>query len=89
VPLGLAVDLHGNLYIADSGNNRVRKVDVAGTITTVAGNGIRGYAGDGGPAAKAELAGPTGVAVDGADNLYIADFLNNRIRVVALEQRTR
>jgi DNA-binding CsgD family transcriptional regulator/sugar lactone lactonase YvrE len=89
VPLGLAVDLRGNLYIADSGNNRVRKVDVAGTITTVAGNGIAGFAGDGGPAAAAELAAPTAVAVDAADNLYIADFLNNRIRVVALDQGTR
>jgi len=89
VPLGLAVDLRGNLYIADSGNNRVRKVDVAGTITTVAGNGIRGYAGDGGPAAKAELAAPTGVAVDRSDNLYVADFLNNRIRVIALEPPMR
>jgi sugar lactone lactonase YvrE len=89
VPLGLAVDLHGNLYIADSGNDRIRKVDVAGTITTVVGNGIRGFAGDGGPAAAAELAAPTAIAVDAADNLYIADFLNNRIRLVALEQRNR
>jgi DNA-binding CsgD family transcriptional regulator/sugar lactone lactonase YvrE len=89
VPLGLAVDLRGNLYIADSGNNRVRKVDIAGTITTVAGNGIRGFAGDGGPAAAAELAAPTAIAVDAGDDLYIADFLNNRIRLVSLEQATR
>lgn len=89
VPLGLTVDLRGNLYIADSGNNRVRKVDLAGIITTVAGNGIRGYSGDAGPAARAELAAPTALAVDADDNLYIADFLNNRIRVVALQSGAR
>lgn len=89
VPLGLALDLNGNLYVADSGNNRVRKVDQADVITTVAGTGVRGFGGDGGPAAKAELAAPSALAVDAADNLYIADFLNNRIRVVALGQRSR
>jgi DNA-binding CsgD family transcriptional regulator/DNA-binding beta-propeller fold protein YncE len=86
VPLGLALDSGGNLYIADSGNNRVRKLDLARVITTVAGTGSRGFAGDGGAAAQAELAAPVALAVDAADNLFIADFLNNRIRVVALRQ---
>jgi sugar lactone lactonase YvrE len=84
VPLGLALDLRDNLYIADSGNDRVRKMDARGRITTVAGNGTRGYGGDGGSAAGAELAQPVAVAVDASNNLYIVDSLNNRIRVVAL-----
>jgi DNA-binding CsgD family transcriptional regulator/sugar lactone lactonase YvrE len=86
VPLGLAVDSRGDVYFADSGNNRIRMLDLADVITTVAGNGVRGYRGDGGPAAQAELAAPSAVAVDATGNLYIADFLNNRIRVVALRQ---
>jgi DNA-binding CsgD family transcriptional regulator len=84
VPLGLAVDSRDNLYIADSGNERIRKLDFAGDITTVAGDGARGYTGDGGSAARAELARPVAVAVDASSNLYIVDSLNNRIRVVAL-----
>lgn len=84
VPLGLALDSRGNLYFADSGNDRVREVDAAGHITTVAGNGTSGYSGDGGSAAGAELAQPVAVAVDTSNNLYIVDSLNNRIRVVAL-----
>ena len=85
-PNGVAVDGSGNLYIADSGNDRIRKVDSTGTITTVAGIGEdvsdSGYSGDGGPAVKAQLAGPVGVAVDGSGNLYIADRGNRRIRKV-------
>ena len=72
----------GNLYIADVNNNRIRKVDTAGVITTVAGNGTEGYSGDGGAAVAAQLFSPWGVAVDGAGNLYIADVNNNRIRKV-------
>jgi sugar lactone lactonase YvrE len=86
VPLGIALDSHDNLYIADSNNDRVRKVDLAGHITTVVGTGIRGYSGDGGSAARAEIAQPVAVAIDVADNLYIVDSLNNRIRVVALDK---
>jgi sugar lactone lactonase YvrE len=84
-PGGLAVDYAGNVYIADSGNARIRKVAVNGTISTVAGTGAFGYSGDGGPATGAELNDPTGVAVDWVGNLYIADCINNRIRKVAAE----
>ena len=82
LPIGVAVDSSGNLYIADFGNSRVRKVSASGAITTVAGSGSFGYSGDGGPAAKAQLNGPQGVAVDTAGNLYIADTENNLIREV-------
>ena len=80
-PAGVAVDSAGNLYIADYWNNRVRKVS-GGTITTVAGNGVEGFSGDGGPATSASLASPARVAVDSAGNLYIADYGNYRIREV-------
>jgi enoyl-[acyl-carrier-protein] reductase (NADH) len=78
----VAVDSGGNLYIADFGNNRVRKVS-GGNITTVAGNGIGGFSGDGGLATTAELSAPFGVTVDPAGNLYIADFGNRRVRKVS------
>ena len=81
-PYSVAVDAAGNLYLADAGDNMIQKMAANGTITTVAGTGGNGYSGDGGPAAKAQLSEPTGVAV-GAGNLYITDFLNNVIRRVA------
>jgi sugar lactone lactonase YvrE len=81
-PSGVALDAAGNLYIADAGNNVVRKVS-NGTITTVAGNASYGYTGDGGPATGAQLNYPSGVAVDGAGNLYIADSDNNAVRKVS------
>ena len=81
-PVGVAVDGADNVYIADLGNDRIRKVDATGTITTIAGTGERGFSGDGGPATEAQLNFPVGVAVDGADNVYIADFGNDRIRKV-------
>lgn len=81
-PVGLAFDSSGNLFIGDSANNRVRKV-AAGTITTAAGNGTAGYAGDGGPASSAEFSQPDGVALDSAGNLYVADKINSVIRKVS------
>ena len=78
-PAGVAVDATGNLYIADSGNARIRKVS-NGVITTVAGNGAPGFSGDNGPATSAQLYFPSGIAVDSAGSLYIAD---GRIRKVS------
>jgi trimeric autotransporter adhesin len=82
-PTGLAIDKAGNLYIADTGNNRVRRVTPEGVISTVAGSGAVGYDGDRGPATSAKINGPTGVAVDGAGNLYIAQFTDHVVRRVA------
>jgi len=83
VPMGVAFDGGGNLYIADTGNNRIRRVDaVTGIITTVVGNGQQGYAGDGGAAANAQLNLPAGIAVDATGNLFIADTGNNVVRKV-------
>jgi len=86
-PAGVALDNAGNIYFADKGNNRVRKVDTKGIITTFAGTGTAGYSGDGGPATAAKLglnltAACQGVAVDSAGDVYIADPANNRIRMV-------
>jgi trimeric autotransporter adhesin len=81
-PVGIALDSAGNLYIADSNNNRIRKVS-NGVITTVAGNGSPGFSGDNGPATSAQLRSPAGIALDSAGNLYIADSNNNRIREVS------
>jgi len=79
----LAVDSAGNLYIAEWGNHLVRKVSPSGILSTVAGNGIPGFSGDGGPATSASLNAPIGVAADSAGNVYISDSRNNRIRRVA------
>ena len=81
-PRGIAVDATDNLYIADYGNQRIRKVSNTGIITTVAGNGSGGYNGDDIVATSAELNTPLGVAVDAAGDLYIADAGNNRVREV-------
>jgi len=81
-PFGIAFDRKGNLYIADRGNNRVRRVNSQGIITTVAGDGGFFFMGDNGPAYRASVAGPTGVVVDDQGVLYIADRNNNRIRAV-------
>ncbi len=80
--IGIAVDLAGNIYIADGFNNRVRKVNTAGIITTVAGCGLAGYYGDTGPALSAGINFPSDVAVDASGNLYICDFGNFCIRMV-------
>jgi len=81
-PYAVAVDAWGNLFIEDQGDDRVRKVNTNGIITTVAGNGTHSFSGDSGFATNAALANPAGVAVDVAGNLYIADFENLRIRKV-------
>ena len=82
-PSAVAVDAAGNVYIADTGNSRVRKVSATGTITTVAGNGTIGSSGDNGLATAASLYYPASVALDAAGNIYIADTFNHRVRVVA------
>jgi sugar lactone lactonase YvrE len=83
-PAGLAVDVAGNVYIADLGNHRIRKIAVAtNVISTIAGTGSAGFSGDGGAAPAAQLSSPSGVTVDGAGDVYIADRGNNRIRRIA------
>jgi uncharacterized protein (TIGR03437 family) len=79
---GVAVDSHGNLFVAD-GTTSVRRVSTDGTVTAVAGNGKGGYSGDGGAATSAQFSNPSGVAVDGDGNLFIADAVTNRIRKVS------
>jgi uncharacterized protein (TIGR03437 family) len=81
-PADVAVDANSNLYVADLTNNRIRKITADGKITTVAGNGMPGYTGDGGPAILASLFLPTGIAVDAAGNLYISDTGNSVVRRV-------
>lgn len=82
-PTSVAIDLQGNFFIADRGNNRIRRVDrVTGIITTVAGNGVAGFSGDGDLATKASLNQPTGIVFDSQGNFFIADRRNNRIRRV-------
>jgi uncharacterized protein (TIGR03437 family) len=81
-PHACAVDSFGNLYIADTYNHRIRKVDAGGTITTVAGTGQPGYSGDEGAATAADLYQPAGAAVDDNGDIFISDTANNRIRQV-------
>jgi sugar lactone lactonase YvrE len=81
-PWGLMYDSTGNLYIADIGENVVRKVDTSGIIHTYAGTGVAGFSGDGGPAISAELYAPDGLAMDTNGNIYIADRFNHRVRKV-------
>ncbi|UQW99218.1 RICIN domain-containing protein [Streptomyces sp. RerS4] len=84
-PLGVAMDSTGTLYVADSGNHRVRKITADGKISTVAGTGVAGFGGDQGPAFSAKLSSPHGVAVDSAGTLYIADSGNHRIRKITTD----
>ncbi len=79
-PGSMAIDGIGNIYFADVGNSRVRKIAANGTITTIAGNGSSGYSGDGGSATAAELTQPWGIAIDKSGNLYVSDYGNNTIR---------
>jgi uncharacterized protein (TIGR03437 family) len=84
-PYGVAQDAIGNVYFADAQDNRVRRVDTKGIITTVAGTGVAGFSGDGGPATQAKLNTPQGLRLDAKGaNLYIADYDNNRVRMVVL-----
>ena len=88
LPYGIAIGPDGSVYVGDSGNNRIRKIDSEGVITTVAGTGTAGYSGDGGPAVDAELAfagGAAGLVVDAEGNLFIADHQNERIRRVGID----
>ena len=80
-PFDIAFDAAGNLYFTDTFNNRIRRVDAqSGVISTLAGNGEAGYAGDGGPATAASLNEPYGIVLDRAGNIFIADRLNRRVR---------
>lgn len=84
-PSGLAVDAAGNVYVSDTVNCAVRKISTDGTITTIAGLGQHGFGGDEGPATKAALANPEGIAVSADGTIYLADRMNNRIRQVAAD----
>jgi len=89
VPMHVIFDSAGNLYVADSGNNRVRKIDPSGVITTVAGTSVRGFAGDGGSAVEARLNMPVALALGADGTLFIADSGNNRVRAVDPQSRIR
>ena len=82
---GVVVDSSGNVYVADYGNSTVRKIDSKGNISTFAGTGVWGYTGDGGAAAKAQLAAPYSLAIDSAGNIYIADVGNTNIRKITTD----
>jgi trimeric autotransporter adhesin len=84
-PRAIAVDALGNIYVADGFGYRVWKVTPQGIVSTVAGNGVSGFSGDGGPATAAELSYPNGVAADASGNLYISDATNNRVRKVTAQ----
>src|SRR5205085_9426478 len=81
-PTGLAFDRLGNLYVADTGNSRIRMITPDGVISTVAGSGVNGNGGNGGPARSAELNAPEGVTIDASGSIYIADTFNNMVRKV-------
>src|SRR5580704_15502823 len=82
-PFDVCFDRAGNLYFSDTFNNRIRRVDaVSGIIATIAGNGDKGYSGDGGPAIEAALNEPYGVVIDSTGNIFIADRLNRRVRKI-------
>lgn len=81
-PYGLAVDSNDNVYIADTQHHRLRKVDTAGILSTIAGTGTKGFGGDGGPATSAQLHAPNRIAIDGSGNVYFSDNWNQRVRKV-------
>jgi uncharacterized protein (TIGR03437 family) len=84
-PGGVVVDDNGNIYIADTGNNRIRQVTPDGLIHTIAGQNSAGFSGDGGPAASAQISAPGGLLLDGAGDLYFADTGNNRVRCLVAQ----
>ena len=81
-PVGVALDDTGNIYVADYGNNRIRKINTSGIISTIAGSAVYGFSGDGGPSNLSKLYYPIGITVDAVNNIYIADLNNNRIRMI-------
>ena len=81
-PSEILFDKRGNLYITEASNNRIRKIDKTGTITTFAGTGVMGYSGDGAPATSAKLWDPFWMAIDNKENLYFTDFMNKRVRKI-------
>lgn len=81
-PYGICTDAAGNIYIPDAGNRRLRKIDPSGVISTIAGTGVLGYSGDGGPASAAQLNEPSCVFADGSGNIFIADQYNNCVRKI-------
>ena len=84
-PEGVAVDAAGNVYISDTSHNRIRKIAAgSGVISTVAGTGVAGFLGEGGPATAARIYNPVGMAVDAAGNVYFADYYNQRVRKVTV-----
>jgi sugar lactone lactonase YvrE len=83
-PNGLAIDSAGNIYISDANNQRIRRIDRSGVITTVAGTGKTGSTGDNGPGTQAELASPFGIAIASGDLLYVAEGAGKRVRLLNL-----
>jgi hypothetical protein len=89
VPYGVCINnTTGEIYIGDTQNNRVRALSTSGIITTLAGNGVSSYSGDGGPATASEVNFPAGVSLDYQDNLYVDDYDNHRIRKITFEDAT-
>ena len=84
-PSGIDFDKYGNVYIVDVGNNKIRKINSAGIITTIAGTGTQGDSGDGAAATSAQFNWPSSLAIDTSNHLYIADWANNRVRMVVLQ----
>lgn len=87
-PRGLAIDAIGNLHFSDAGNHRIRTISTSGVIATIAGTGINGFGGDGGPAVSGNLALPQQIAVDAAGNLLVSDYYNGRIRRIVIQDST-
>jgi hypothetical protein len=80
--IGIIVDVVGNVYFTEGANQTIRKINTAGIITTIAGNGTTGFSGDGGPATAAQFAGPNSLLVDKKGNIYVCDLINNHIRKI-------